>query len=376
MRNPPEWIGLVLKLDSLYIHRRGFTSTTTINHQSVLPTRPRREGAPGSARLGRGIGRVRPTGSRLRAGQLHHAGALHPLVAGSIPAPAGGGGVGGPKRSAVARAVASRHDANNTARRPKPMRKPRPGSRHSTIPSAWRSRRHSRTTSGTQGVAGRLPQNLGTSLVGPHPRRRPPHAPRTQRAEVVATRGWQQTRKTGPRSRHEPGDDPWPASNRPGALWRGVVRGSWRIRGPARLARGLARATLIPCCRRTGQTSKQAPEALARQTVTPVLFPFSMAWRRAAATRWCTPPAPSWASLTPRPSFRLPYCTFVMRCVVAAAASLSGVTRGIGGDRCRQGGLADETATRSHRRVGPQHPVANGKVPPDHGGGYSGSRGL
>ena len=61
---PPEWIGLVLKLDSLYIHRRGFTSTTTINHQSVLPTRPRREGAPGSARLERGIGRVRPTRSR------------------------------------------------------------------------------------------------------------------------------------------------------------------------------------------------------------------------------------------------------------------------------------------------------------------------
>ena len=123
--------------------------------------------------------------------------------------------MGGPKRSAVARAIASRHDANNTARRPKPMRKPRPGSRHSTIPSAWRSIRHSRTTSGTQGVAGRLPQNLGTSLVGPHPRRRPPRAPRTQRAEVVATRGWQQARKTGPRSRRKLGDDRWPARNRP-----------------------------------------------------------------------------------------------------------------------------------------------------------------
>ena len=30
-------VGLVLKLDSLYIHRRGFTTTTT-NHKSVLPT--------------------------------------------------------------------------------------------------------------------------------------------------------------------------------------------------------------------------------------------------------------------------------------------------------------------------------------------------
>ena len=166
------------------------------------------------------MARIRALRARLgsllqHAGQPHHTGALHPLVAGSIRAPAGGCDVREPKRSAVPRAVASRDDANDTALRPKPLRKQRPGSRHSTISSAWCSRRHSRTTSGTQGVAGRLPKNRGTNLVGPHPRRRPPHAPRTHRAEVVATRGWQQTRKTGPRSRREPGDDRWPARNRP-----------------------------------------------------------------------------------------------------------------------------------------------------------------
>ena len=101
--------------------------------------------------------RTRPTSSRLRAGQPHHAGALHPLVAGSIPAPAGGCGVGGPKRSAVARTVASRHGASDNARRPKPKptRKPRPRSGPSTIPSTCRSRRHSGATSCPRGAAGR-----------------------------------------------------------------------------------------------------------------------------------------------------------------------------------------------------------------------------
>ena len=76
--------------------------------------------------------------------------------------------------------------------------------------------------------------------------------------------------------------------------------------GCARLALGQGRATLISCRGRTGPTSKPAPEALARQTVTPVPFPFSMAWPRAAAIRWRTPPTPGWASPSLGPSFRSP----------------------------------------------------------------------
>ena len=161
---PPGRVGLVLKLDSLYIHRRGFTSTTTNSYQPSLLPLPRRVSARTSrahptrtphartprahptrtscaghhARAlraltrdperepARATQRSRPTrtayarpepglparsaSSHQHAGQAHHAGVLHPLVAGSISAPAGRCGVRRPKRSAVARDVASRHD--------------------------------------------------------------------------------------------------------------------------------------------------------------------------------------------------------------------------------------------------------------------------
>ena len=151
------WFGAEVGF-SIYIHRRGFTSTTTNSHQPSLlplprrarptprrhtPTRPRLRAprlralrlralrlralrlraapAPYALRALRlralrprsGPTRptlARPVPSHQHAGQPHLAGVLHHLVVGSISAPAGRCGVRGPKRSPVARAVASRHD--------------------------------------------------------------------------------------------------------------------------------------------------------------------------------------------------------------------------------------------------------------------------
>ena len=66
----------------------------------------------------------------------------------------------------VARAVESRHGASDNMRRPKPKptRKPGPESRHSAIPSAWRSRRHSGATAGARGAAGRLAGELDRGI--------------------------------------------------------------------------------------------------------------------------------------------------------------------------------------------------------------------
>ena len=183
------WFGAEVGF-SIYIHRRGFTSTTTNSHQPSLLPLPRRVGARTGERahtprahptrrlyartlrahltrapyarsltratyasnltrfptrfLTRALPRApypacalhlvfpRSASSHQHAGQAHHAGVLHPLVAGSISAPAGRCGVRGPKRSPVARAVASRH----TQTTPRGSRSPRPRPRGSRGPGA------------------------------------------------------------------------------------------------------------------------------------------------------------------------------------------------------------------------------------------------
>ena len=86
---PPGWIGLVLKLDSLYIHRRGFTSSSTINHhllsranerakthnteRAKLVTRPTKTG-------------LWPTTPRQNL-TTHSAGVQRPLVIGGVVVP-------------------------------------------------------------------------------------------------------------------------------------------------------------------------------------------------------------------------------------------------------------------------------------------------
>ena len=144
----------MLKLDSLYIHRRGFTS---IINQCYLPPKARRHAAP----------------TRWATPPCQRP---SPPCCGDIPRNKGGCGVRGPKRSTVARAVASRHGVNENARRPnlKPMRKPRPGSEPCATPSTWRSSRHSGATSGAQGSAEQLPGgpkpvNLPTHAAVPYP---------------------------------------------------------------------------------------------------------------------------------------------------------------------------------------------------------------
>ena len=196
-----DWFGAKVGF-SIYIHRRGFTSTTTNSHQpSQLPPKARRRASLGAVARPRALcpqahapyapyarahapyARPRitrtpyartlrdarmPRDSRMprahatrtqntratrfptralslclclparsasshqHAGQAHHAGVLHPLVAGSISAPAGRCGVRGPKQSPVARAVASRH----TQTTPRGSRSPRPRPRGSRGPGA------------------------------------------------------------------------------------------------------------------------------------------------------------------------------------------------------------------------------------------------
>ena len=93
---------------------------------------------------------ARSASSHQHAGQAHHAGVLHPPVAGFISTPAG------LLRRARAEAVSCSAScrvkayANDTARQPTPTRKPRPRGGPSTTPntatdtgpSAWRERRH------------------------------------------------------------------------------------------------------------------------------------------------------------------------------------------------------------------------------------------
>ena len=111
---------------------------------------------------------ARSASSHQHAGQAHHAGVLHPPVAGFISTPAG------LLRRARAEAVSCSAScrvkayANDTARQPTPTRKPRPRGGPSTTPntatdtgpSAWRERRHQRrhcgVTPGAKGTTGRL----------------------------------------------------------------------------------------------------------------------------------------------------------------------------------------------------------------------------
>ena len=105
-----------------------------------------------------------------------------------------------PKRSTVARAVASRHGASDNARRPKPkpMRKPRPGSEPCATPSTWRSSRHSGATSGARGATGRL---TGEAGLGSEPSHAavpyPPHGDGGQ--ELWRPAAVNRLGKTGPR---------------------------------------------------------------------------------------------------------------------------------------------------------------------------------
>ena len=207
---PPGRVGFGAEVGfSIYIHRRGFTSTTTNSHQpSLLPpkacgrgragARPTRAARPTGAPYARAhyalhastlrerttrttrapcaatlcahgmrarptralspLPRARPApglharsaSSHQHAGQAHHAGVLHPPVAGFISTSAG------LLRRARAEAVSCSAScrvkayANDTARQPTPTRKPRPKGGPSTTPntatdtgpSAWRERRH------------------------------------------------------------------------------------------------------------------------------------------------------------------------------------------------------------------------------------------
>ena len=107
---------------------------------------------------------ARSASSHQHAGQAHHAGVLHPPVAGFISTPAG------LLRRARAEAVSCSAScrvkayANDTARQPTPTRKPRrrggpsttPSTATDTGPSAWRERRHCGVTPGAKGTTGRL----------------------------------------------------------------------------------------------------------------------------------------------------------------------------------------------------------------------------
>ena len=181
MRNSSwmDWFGAEVGF-SLYIHRRGFTSTATNSNQpSQQPPKARWRGARAarSARAPNAYARL--ASSHQHPGQPHHTGVIHPLVAGSIPATRGVAACAGRSGllSTVARAVASRHGASDNARRPKPKptRKPGPGSRHSATPSKWRSRRHSGATAGARGSAGQLPGEAG---LGSEPSHAIPYPPR------------------------------------------------------------------------------------------------------------------------------------------------------------------------------------------------------
>ena len=207
-----DWFGAEVGF-SLYVHRRGFTSPSTINHQSVyLPPnacRPvGRVGAPYGTHPARHTRarRTRLASSHQHAGQPHHTGVTHPLVAGSIYAPAGDCGVRGPKRSTVARSVASMHGVKENARRPnlKPMRKPRPGSGPCPTPSTWLSSRHIGAKSGARGATGRM---AGEAGLGSEPSHAIPHPPCQDGGQELLRPSWQQTRETGPRVRLERSGD-------------------------------------------------------------------------------------------------------------------------------------------------------------------------
>ena len=235
------WFGAEVGF-SIYIHRRGFTSSCTINHQSVLPAsqgaRARRAAraharyayapcahapcahapyayalyAPRHTRVIRRRAprpraprpraprprALRSRGPRSRA-HARHARAPHarapyarapyahatpafartrwatppyrcpsPPCRGVYPRDKGAAACAGRSDllATVARAVESRHGASDNMRRPKPKptRKPGPENRHSAIPSAWRSRRHSGATAGARGAAGRLAGELDRGI--------------------------------------------------------------------------------------------------------------------------------------------------------------------------------------------------------------------
>ena len=162
--------------------------------------------------------RTRLASSHQHAGQPHHTGVIHPLVAGSIPAPAGGCGVRGPKRSTAYYSASCRVKAW------------RKRQRAAAEPQAHaEAEARERTLRNPEYMALKSPQWGNVCRSGlcwtvawrartwerANPRLRPSPTPPGRRAVAMAARGWQQTRKTGPRSRHEPGDDRWPARNRP-----------------------------------------------------------------------------------------------------------------------------------------------------------------
>ena len=279
------WFGAEVGF-SIYIHRRGFTSSSTNSNQpSQLPPKARGRVRPARAR------RTRRAGSHQYAGQPHHAGALHPLVAGSIPAPAGDCGVRGPKRSTVARAVASKHGASDNARRPnlKPMRKPRPGSGPSAIPSTWRSSRHSGATSGARGSAKQLPGGPGLGSEPTHAAvLYPPHEDGGQELWRPAAVNRRELTALVVDANEVTTNSPPGATH--GARWRCVGRGLWRFPGPRTPCVWVSPCyanTMMPknrigvqaCDGGVGQPDRYAGA-----------MPGLKAWRWAADARWWSPP--------------------------------------------------------------------------------------
>ena len=188
---------------------------------------------------------------------------------------AGSCDVRGSKRSTVARAVASRHGASVSARRPKPKakREPRPRRGPSAIPrtetgsgpSAWCFRRHRGATSAARGAARRLPGGPGP---GKGPRRPQPKPPSPRRAARTAARNcndprlaldsaclasWETLRGRRPRV----------GPQRPLALSGDVGRGrsaamGRRLAPQTACAWGRSTPTLAPCRQRTGHASNYA----------------------------------------------------------------------------------------------------------------------
>ena len=151
-----------------------------------------------------------------------------------------------------------------------------------------------------------------------------------------------------------------------GARWRCVGRGLWRFPGPRTPCVWVSPCyanTMLPKNRIGVQTCAggvDQPDRYAGAT------PGLKAWRWAAQARWRPSPSAPVRGPSPAPFSRAPWCTFGRRRVVAAVASLSGVVRRTGEVRCRKKGLAIETATLRHRRVEPQPPVGYRNAAADH----------
>ena len=211
----------MLKLDSLYIHRRGFTSSSTINHQSVLPAfqgawacrarRARERDARALAARSQRASRVEtyapsefaPTRWATPPHRCHS-----PPCCGVYLRACGG------LRRARAEAVYC-----SASCRVKAWRKRQRGANDTQSyeqAEAWE-----RALRNPEYMAFKSPHwgNVWRSGLcwtvawrartweRANPRRRPLPTPRGRRAGAMAARGCQQTRDTGPRGRLERGDD-------------------------------------------------------------------------------------------------------------------------------------------------------------------------